>query len=86
MTNPTPNNPFANMATDIVYASGYGYLAGMLTAFEICVRNSDPEFVREDIAYLLMRFREIERFKEERLDEIFRMNKQRTDALMAQHT
>jgi hypothetical protein len=71
MTNDTTTkNMFANMPSDIMYASAYGYLAGMLTAFEICIRNTPTENIGEDVAYLLMRFNEIEKHKEARCDEI----------------
>jgi hypothetical protein len=71
MTNDTTTkNMFANMPSDIMYASAYGYLSGMLTAFEICVRHNGTENIGEDIAYLLMRFREVEKHKEARHDEI----------------
>jgi hypothetical protein len=71
MTNDTTTkNMFANMPSDIMYASAYGYLSGMLTAFEICVRHNGTENIGEDIAYLLMRFREVEKHKEARHKEI----------------
>jgi hypothetical protein len=84
MTNDTTTkNMFANLPSDLMYASAYGYLAGMLTAFEICVRNTPPENIGEDVAYLLMRFREVDTHKEARCDEIAAECRQRN---MAQTT
>jgi len=85
MTNPT-KNMFSEMPSDIVYASAYGYLSGMLKALEICVRHTDPSEISEDVRYLLMRYREVESHKEARLAEIDAIRKQRNDALMAQTT